>query len=189
MPNDSIIHIHSLNDTKLPTSMCLFITEAILFLMWLHGLNIESVFCSQRSASLCIPFGCYFVRELITLMRNSCALNVYIEQRTILIQFISLLYYGISHNYKQRTGSMTAIISTRNNKWKRIGNGKEGKITWSIIVRVTVVSRYKLFLRIVTIYFNLSQFIDKQLLNQHTNTWRKEYTDRRQLHDIQKKKI
>jgi hypothetical protein len=38
---------------------------------------------------------------------------------------------------------MTAILSTRINKRKRTGNGKEGKTTLGIIVRVTVVSRYK----------------------------------------------
>jgi len=65
---------------------------------------------------------------------------------------------------------MTTMLSTRNNKCKNIGNGKEGKITLIIIVKVTVVSRYKFFLRIVIIYFNLSQFFDMQLLNQHTNT-------------------
>jgi len=79
-----------------------------------------------------------------------------------------------SHNnriayYRENAGSMTAILSTRSNKRKRAGNGKEGKITFGIIVRVTLASRYKFFLRIVIVYSNLSQFIDMQLINQQTN--------------------
>jgi hypothetical protein len=62
--------------------MCLLTTEAIFFSMRLHGLGIESVFCSQKSAFLCIPFVCYFVRELIAVMRLYCAPNVAIEQST-----------------------------------------------------------------------------------------------------------
>ena len=83
MPNGGILHIHRLNITKLRTSICLFATEEIFFSMRLHVLDIESVFCSQRSAFLRIPFGCYFVRELIAVMKHYCALNVSIEQRTI----------------------------------------------------------------------------------------------------------
>jgi hypothetical protein len=51
MQNGSIIHIHRLNSTKLRTSMGLFTTEAILFSMRLHGLDIESV-SSVRSLRL-----------------------------------------------------------------------------------------------------------------------------------------
>ena len=99
-PNDSIIHIHHLNSTKLPITVCLFITEAILFSMRLHGLNMESIFCSQRSASLCIPFGYYFVRTLIAVMRHYCALNISTEQRTILkfnlVHFFIMEFLAIS---------------------------------------------------------------------------------------------
>jgi hypothetical protein len=59
---------------------------------------------------------------------------------------------------------MAAILSTRNDKRKRTGDGKEGKITLGIIVRVTVVSRYKFFLRIIIVHFNISQFIDMQFV-------------------------
>jgi len=51
--------------------------------MRLQDLGIESVFSSQRTGSLCIPFRCYFVRELIAVMRHYCAPNVAIEQSTI----------------------------------------------------------------------------------------------------------
>jgi len=80
MPNGSILHIHCFNNTKLRTIVSM--TEAIFFSMQLNYLDIESFFCSQRTATLCIPFECYFVRELIAVMRYYCTLNVSIKQRT-----------------------------------------------------------------------------------------------------------
>jgi hypothetical protein len=71
--------------------------------------------------------------------------------------------------YRESAGSMKAILSTRSNKRKRTGNGKEGKITFGIIVSVTLDSRYKFFLRIVIVHFNLSPFIVMQLINEQTN--------------------
>jgi uncharacterized protein YacL len=96
MPNRSILHIHPLNSTKLRTTVCLFIIEAILFSMRLHGLDVGRIFCTQSSASLCFPFGCYFIGELIACMRHYCALNVSVEQSTIfkfnLVHFFIMVF-------------------------------------------------------------------------------------------------